>query len=289
MPQHTIAIIALLLVTCIWGSAFVITKAAIGAVPPIMLALLRFAVASAILLPLALRRQPLTSPALRSAWPTIAGMALTGVALFQLGANLALRYTTASQAVIIQAVIPVITALLAAMLLRERPPQRRVLGITLSLAGVALVVLAAVPSDAASDPLLGGVLLLASALGWSVYTILAKRIAGTDQLAVTAYSIALGTLLLVPLSVLEVGTFDVVALDWPAWASVLYLGALSTAAANLIYNRSLGHLDASQVATFLNLVPVVGVAVAVLFLGEPLIGWQLAGGGLVLLGVWLAT
>lgn len=289
MSRRTLALVALALVTLIWGSAFTVTKAAIGQVPPITLALLRFLVASALLLPLAWRRRRLAAPSLRGAWPTIAGMGLCGVALYQVGANFGLGYTTASQAVIIQSIIPILTAILAALLLHERPTRLRVLGIALSLAGVALVVLAAAPSTTASNPLLGGALLLASALGWVVYTLLAKRIAAADQLSVTAYSILIGTLLMLPLSLLEAGTANLAAIGWPGWASILYLGVLSTAAANLIYNRSLSYLDASQATTFLNLVPVVGVLIAVLFLGEPLLGWQLAGGALALVGVWLAT
>jgi len=79
------------------------------------------------------------------------------------------------------------------------------------------------------------------------------------------------------------------AISTRGWLSIVYLGVLSSATANLLYNRALIHLEANLTATFINLVPIVGVAVAVLFLGELLIGWQLAGAAVTLLGVWLAT
>jgi drug/metabolite transporter (DMT)-like permease len=73
------------------------------------------------------------------------------------------------------------------------------------------------------------------------------------------------------------------------WLSILYLGALSSAGCYLLYNWSLVHLDASQAANYLNLLPIVGVAIAVVFLGEAVIPVQLLGGALVLFGVWLTT
>jgi drug/metabolite transporter (DMT)-like permease len=73
------------------------------------------------------------------------------------------------------------------------------------------------------------------------------------------------------------------------WLAVLYLGLLASATANLVYNWALMLLDASQTATFINLVPIAGVAIAVLFLGEPMLAMQLVGGAVALIGVWLAT
>ena len=98
-----------------------------------------------------------------------------------------------------------------------------------------------------------------------------------------------GALFLLPLALIESGGPMLPSISARGWLSIVYLGVVSSAMANLLYNRSLAHLEANQAATFINLVPIVGVVVAVLFLGEPLIGWQLAGGAVTLLGVWLAT
>jgi drug/metabolite transporter (DMT)-like permease len=289
MHRRTLAMLALLLVMAVWGSAFAVTKATIAEVPPVLIALLRFVVASAILLPLALLRQRRAILSIRGAWWTMAAMGVCGFTLFQAGANVALYYTTAAQAAIIQSIIPVMTAILAALVLREHPSGRRILGIVLSLVGVVAVILAAAPSEDASSPLLGGAIMLGGVILWAVYTVLAKRLAHADALGVTAYSTMFGTLFLVPLALLETPIAEMPMISAQGWLSILYLGALSSTMANLLYNWSLAHLDASLAATFINLVPVVGVAVAVLFLGEPLVGWQLAGGAVTLLGVWLAT
>lgn len=289
MTRRTFAIVSLILVTGIWGSAFTVTKAA--ALPPALLALLRFGLASLVLLPLALARRSPTARPIRGAreWLIVATMGLCGFTLFQAGANYALAYTTATQGSLIQSVIPVATMALALLVLNERPTVRRIAGIVLSLLGVAVLVLAAAPSEHASNPLLGGAIMLGSVLMWAAYTVLAKQLVGVDMLAVTAYSSIFGTLFLVPLALAESYGQAPPAISPQGWLAVLYLGLLSSAVANLVYNRALTLLDASQAAAFINLVPIVGVVVAVAFLGEPILPLQLAGGAVALVGVWLAT
>ena len=289
MSRRASAILSLILVMGIWGSAFSVTKAAIAEVPPVLIAFLRFALAAAILLSITLLRRGALPRMAKRQWGTVAAMGICGFTLFQAGANIAQTYTTATQAAIIQSIIPVLTAILAALVLRERPSGRRVAGIALSLVGVLAVVLVAAPSESGRSPLLGGAIMLGAVGMWPVYTVLAKRLAGADLLDVTAYSTAFGALFLLPLALIESGGMALPAISARGWLSIAYLGLMSSAMANLLYNRSLAHLEANQAATFINLVPIIGVVVAVLFLGEPLIGWQLAGGAVTLLGVWLAT
>ena len=289
MSHRASAILSLILVMCVWGSAFSVTKTAIAEVPPVLIAFLRFALAAAVMLPLALARRGPAQRMTKRQWATVAAMGICGFTLFQAGANIAQTYTTATQAAIIQSIIPVLTAILAALVLRERPAGRGVAGIALSLAGVFAVVLVAAPSASARSPLLGGAIMVGAVGMWAIYTVLAKRLAGADMLRVTAYSTAFGALFLLPLALIESGGLALPAISWRGWLSIGYLGLVSSAIANLLYNRSLAHLEANQTATFINLVPIVGVVVAVLFLGEPLIVWQLAGGAVTLLGVWLAT
>lgn len=289
MSRRTTAMLSLIFVMGIWGSAFSVTKAAITEVPPVLIAFLRFALAAAILLPLTRFRRAPSPRMAKQQWGWVAAMGLCGFTLFQAGSNIAQTYTTATQAAIIQSIIPVLTAILAAVVLREQPSIRRVAGIALSLIGVFAVVLVASPSERARNPLLGGAIMLGAVGMWAIYTVLAKRLAGADVLDVTAYSTAFGALFLLPLALIESDGPVLPAISARGWLSIVYLGVLSSATANLLYNRALIHLDANQTATFINLVPIVGVAVAVLFLGEPLIGWQLAGAAVTLLGVWLAT
>jgi drug/metabolite transporter (DMT)-like permease len=282
------AILGLILVMVIWGSAFSVTKAMLTDVPPILLALLRFTLASILLSGIVLVRWRRLDVA-RLPWGTLALMGLTGVGFYYLAFNMALSYTTASQGVLIQGATPAVTALGAALLLKEHLSARSVLGIGVSTVGVILVVLSSPRSGAAPDPVLGAGLMFIAVLLWAGYTLLAKRAAAVDQLVATAVSQLIGTLTLLPLALIEVSRGLRPTITSGDWLGIIYLGALSSAAGYLLYNWSLTHLDASRVGNFTNLMPIVGVAVAILFLGESLAPLQLIGGLGVLIGVGLSA
>jgi len=285
MNSRLLAIVSLVLVMTVWGGSFAVTKAAVDDLPPIFLAFLRFAVASAVLLPLAWPRRRAHPIPLRAALV----LGLTGVGLYYVCFNLGLVYTTVTQAVLIQSAIPALTAGLAFFLLAERLPARVVCGIALSFVGVA-VVLVVNPADArAPRPLLGNALIVGSAVLWSLYTIYAKRLAQTDTMVLTAWTAAAGTALLAPAALVEYALGARPTLTVSGGLSVLYLGVISSAAAYLLYNRALRSLGASQVTAFLNLMPIVGVATAVVFLRERIVPAAILGGVLVLAGVWLAS
>jgi drug/metabolite transporter (DMT)-like permease len=287
--DRSITILSLLLVMLLWGSTYVVTKAVIAEVPPLLLAFLRFAIASAILVALArarggTRRLPRPTP-----WGTLALMGFAGVTVFYIGFNSALANTTAAAASLLQATAPAVTAVLAAVFLAERLRLRRGVGIGLSLVGAALVVLASAGGADAPNPLLGDLLMLLAVLAWAVYTILGKGFAAVPSLAVTAYGGVLGTLFLLPAAAYDLATRPPTHVSLATWLAILYLGAGPSALNYLLWNRALRVLDASAVANFLNLVPLIGVASATIFLGEALLPTQLLGGALVLVGVWLSS
>jgi drug/metabolite transporter (DMT)-like permease len=284
------AIGALLAVMVAWGSTYVITKSALEEIPPLLLAFLRFTIASAILLVLAQarggpRRLPTPVP-----WASLALMGLTGITIFYLGFNLGLIYTSAADGALIQGAIPAATVGLSAALLGERLTRARAFGVALSVVGVGLILLAAGGPSTGSNRLLGDLLMLTTVAAWAVYTVLGRRLREAELLAVTAYSTAFGTLLLLPGAAydLAVGPArSISAVSWGSWLAVLYLGIVCSALCYLFWNWSLQHLDASQAGNFINVIPVVGVASSAVVLGESIAAGQLLGGALVLVGVWL--
>jgi drug/metabolite transporter (DMT)-like permease len=297
VSRRAIAIGALVLVMMVWGSSFAVTKASLAQVPPITFAFIRFSIATLTLLAMAALQRRRAGAAARPApaWGPVALIGLTGVTLYYVTSNLALYYATASQGALVQSAIPAATALLAAVALKERLQPRQWAGIGLSVAGVLLVVAAAPQAASAPStgqgrsPLLGAALMFGAVVVWAIYTVLAKRLAQSDPYLVTAYSALLGTLFLAPIALLELH-----GQPWPAigpadWLRLLYLGTLSSAVGYFLYNWSLAHLNAGQTANFVNLMPIAGVVIAVVFLGEQVMPLQIAGGAVVLVGVWLAT
>jgi drug/metabolite transporter (DMT)-like permease len=289
LKSRPLSIVLLLIAILIWGGAYVVTKGGLSELPPMMFALLRYGVASIVLVPLALARGGLAKLPRPVPWKTLILMAISGVSLYYFLFNGALFYTTASQVALIQSSFPAIVAIMAVLWLRERLSRRRIVGIVLAIAGVVLIVARSETDASAQDPVLGNLLAFASVLAWSVYTMLAKRLAKADAIAVTAVVAVLGTIMLVPAAVIEKGDISLSSISTDGWLRIIYLGALASAAAYLLYNRALRDIDASLAGTFVNLSTVLGVIAGVIFLDESITPLAILGGAMVLGGVWVSS
>jgi drug/metabolite transporter (DMT)-like permease len=284
---RTLSTVLLLVAVVIWGSTYVVTKAGVETVPPMLFALLRYVVASLLLVAAALARGGMTRLPRPVPWRTLTLMGLSGVALYYAGFNLALTYVSASQGALVQSSIPAITAILAVVWLRERVAARRMFGIGLAVVGVLLIVWRSAPDESARSPVLGSLLMLGTVIAWGTYTVLAKRVTDADPVAVTAAISVIGTLILIPVAAIETTRAGPAAISGATWLRVAYLGAFPSAASYLLYNRALRDLDASQVGAFTNLSPVIGAVSGVLFLGEAITPLAIVGGIIVLAGVWM--
>jgi drug/metabolite transporter (DMT)-like permease len=111
---------------------------------------------------------------------------------------------------------------------------------------------------------------------------------GYRPLVSTAAGAGSALLFLVPLSMGEMAVTGLPDPTIGSVAGILYLGLLASAAAYLLWNHALTQVDAAFAAPFVNLVPIIGIALA-LILGETITPMQLAGGGIVGLGVWLSS
>lgn len=283
------ALASLIALMIVWGSTFVVTKAAVRDIPPMTLAALRFLIAAGVLIPIAAARGGLSGLPRPVPLLSLTLMSLTGIVIFTVGFNLALAYGSAVQGALIFSLVPAAVAIAAVIGLKEALSMRRIAGIALSVVGVALVVSAGERGGDAPQPLLGALFMLGAIVAWAVYTVLAKRLAAADQIVVIACVSAIGVLILLPLA-----AFELQRGAWPrpsaqAWSGVLFLGLVASAAAYIVYSRVLQVLDASLVGVYSNLDPIVGVLMAVLLLGENLHLGQIVGGAIAFAGMWLAT
>lgn len=286
MNPKLIATISIFLIVIIWGSASSVTKVAVEDIPPYLFAFLRNLVASICLVPFFLVRkkkgfkQPSIPPKSTLFW-----MALTGVALFYIFFNLGLFYTTASAGALIQGFIPVAIILLAILFLRETLKTKQTIGIILSIIGVVMIgFIGEMPQ--ARNNLLGNVLIIFAVLSWGSYTIISKRMEKYDSVYLTSMTTWIGTALLLPAVAIEYYNDPVIpSISVNGWLAILYLGVFSSAICYVLYNRVMKTLSAVQVGNFMNLDPVFGAVIAVIFLKEEVTPWQIGGAALVLVGV----
>lgn len=276
-------IAALVLAGLLWGTADVAGKLALVAIPPATLAALRFAVALAIVWPLA-RWRGGRMPPMRITAP----LGLLGVALTFLLQNLGLDRTSAANASLLQGAVPALTLALAAVVLRERLGPRRVAAVGVAMAGVAAVTLSG--GGAVGMPGVGDAMVLASTACFAAFVVLGRRaFPDYGTLPVLAGMTAWGLAALLPVAAVE-SWFARPALPGPDQvALVLYLGAGCSALTYALWGYALRHLEAGRAATFDALIPVVGIAAAAVVLREDLVVWHLVGGALVVVGIWLSV
>jgi len=290
--SQTRAYLALLLIAALWGTFPATSKLALDDLPPTLLTAARAIVASTFLVALLARS---SADAVRAPTPeTLRAFVVLGVAGVGLSMHIAywgIYTTTAANAAILQAASPVMIALGARLYLGERLRRLQQAGVALSMLGVLLVVTEGQLAELApSEWRLGDFLTLLGLTTWTVYTVYGKRLIATvpPSLATTGAYVC-GTLVLVPLAIVTLPFMPRPRLASPvAWVVLVYHAILG-AIAHLWWYAAVERVGPSRAAIFLNVTPLVGMALAAVLLGEPIGPWQVAGVTLVLGGVALTT
>jgi len=254
-------------------------------------ATLRFAVASVILVALAYAREDGLPRLDRRRFGAMLALALTGAFAFNAFFFASLQRIPAGVGALIQALNPVGIAVGAALVYGDRLTRWRWLGIALALAGTAVVVgKPADPAATAAGRYLGEALMLGSVASWIAYTLIGRSVLiRTSSLGATTWAALFGTLLLGACAVFEHPWAALTALPLKGWLAIGYLGAFGTVLAFLWYNQGVQRLGPTRAAVFTNLVPVFGVAIAALMLGEPIVASMVVGGLMVIAGVALTN
>lgn len=283
------AYLLLVLVTVMWGSYFPLIKLALRELPPLTFVALRFALAAPFLWLTLLRSHPTVRPGRGDLLPFLfLGLSgyVMGTALTYVGVHL----TTAINASLIQAAAPVMVAVASAAFLKEDLRPINWAGVLLSVLGVLLIVSGGSPGRLLQGSFHSGdLVLIFSQMGWAGYTIYGRTILRRYSPAVaTTYAYSVAALLLLPVSLLEAPLSPILEASAVTWAIVLFQ-ALLGGLAHVWYYVGIRTVGASRSVVFMNLSPLVGVLLATSLLGEALRGSHLAGGAVVLLGVFLTT
>ncbi|HEY8197058.1 MAG TPA: DMT family transporter [Gemmatimonadales bacterium] len=286
-PTALAARLGALAAVVLWGLSFVATKAALREVSPITLISTRFALGTAVLLLiLALRRESLVPP--RDAWPMLALMGFVGIFLHQVIQVHGLTLTTAVRTGWLIGLTPIWSAVLAAVFLGESFGFRKVLGLFLGTVGALLVItrgelssrVLALPSTR------GDLLVLASTVTWAIYTILGpKTLRRLGSARATAGAMFAGWAMMIPFFVSSAGWQEYRSLSSTSLMAIVFLGVGCSGLGYLLWYAALERIEASQVAAFLYLEPLVTLAAAVTLLGESVAASTILGGVLVLVGV----
>lgn len=275
----------------IGGMSYVPGKIALTGLSETTLVVVRTLVALVVLLPLGgpgVRRLLASRGADRR---HLLAMGVLGYALPLVLGSYGLRRSTATNAALLLGTEPLGVVVMSALILGEPLGRARLGAIALGLVGATVLVSNGIPFVGVhyAPHLTGDLLLVAHGAAWAVYTIAAKRLlARHAALAVSTASLVVAFPVLLPVAALEARAFAWDAARLPAaLAAAAILGLVVSAGMTVLWNTALTRIDASRMAGFIFLQPLSGVLFAAAVLGEPVTPWAVAGGSLVLAGVYV--
>jgi drug/metabolite transporter (DMT)-like permease len=287
--MHRAAYLFLLSTMLLWGGNSVAGKLAVGHVSPMTLVFLRWVMAVLILLPIGWRTLREDWPEVRRHWRLLAGLGACGFTIFNVIFYTALNYTTAINVSIEQAAIPIVIILANFVLFRLRVQPLQIVGVVLTIVGVALTA-----SHGELGQLLkldlnfGDAIMLVAVLCYSLYSVgLRLKPAIRWQSFMLALSIA-ALLISLPFFVWEVASGKVIVPDVRGWALTLYTALGASVVSQVLYIKGNELIGANRAGLFINLVPIFGTLLSVLIIGEQFQPYQAFALALVLGGIALA-
>lgn len=278
-PVH---VAQLLLLSLLWGGAYLFMRSSVPAFGAAPMIFLRMALGSLlVLLPLTLWRTGLAP--LRRHWRPMAVMGIAFTALPFIGLGYAALSITAGMLAVLQSAAPLFSALVGRVWLGEPIRPQRALGLAIGFAGVALLVWDKV--GARDDAAMAILITIAMTFLWGVSSNYARvKLAGADPLATATGAITAAAIVLAPPALATWPAHDPGA---KAWAEVAFLGVASSGFGFILYYGLIGAIGAVRATSVTFLTPIVTMVCGALYLDEPITARMIAGCAVVLVGTAL--
>jgi drug/metabolite transporter (DMT)-like permease len=297
-PDHSgalravvLAAVMLTLSAAFWAGSAVTGRMAAGTIPPVALSFWRWVLAFVMFVVLAGPSLWRERHAALAAWRPLLVLSLTGIAGFSILFFEGLQYSTAINASLFDALGPMLTLALAAIVLRAPASAREMCGVVLGIAGTVLIIFRGQLALLLELQVnIGDVFLIASMVVWAGYTVALRRFPlPLDPLVVMAVLSGLGLPIILPFYALELARGETFEITTKTAGIILYAGVFASALAYLCWNRGVAVVGPAKAALAQYLVPVFGVVLAILVLGEALEWFHVAGMILIFAGIGMAT
>ena len=270
----------------IWSGNMTINQLSVGAIAPSSIAFLRWLLALAVMTPFVLPAVLRHRAEIRRQWPKLALLGLLGMGLWQGLAYVAAETTTATNMGILAAMVPLLTVLLSALILREPPTLGGVLGGVLAFVGVTVLLGRGNPLSLLQlQVALGDALMVVAATCYALYGVMLKRWSMNLPPWLMLYAqVCFAVLILLPPYLMGPMT----PIDGQNIGLILYAGIPASVITTFLWMRAVRQIGANQSSIFINLMPLFSAVIAMIFLGERVAGFHFAGGLLILAGVIMA-
>lgn len=281
----------LTLTALFWAGNSVVGRALHDSVPPVTLAFWRWSIALLLLLPWVARPLLRQWRVIVSRWKVMLLLSALGVATYNTVNYAALQTTTATNSALVNSACTVMIIVVNAVMFGVHASARQWAGVVVSLAGTLVIVgRGELEVLLGLDLVPGDVLLLFLALSWAVYTACLRwRPRELDGLTFLGATVVIGLFLILPLYWWEARAADPVVFSPGVIAGVAYTGIFPSVLAYHFWNRGVSEIGANRAGQFLHLIPVFGILLAVIFLGESLEPFHFLGAALLFTGIYLAV
>ncbi len=275
-PRKWTAMACMASAMVIVGSAMVFGKIITQAFPVFLASGIRFAIASALMLPLLKLKEKKIIPFSRKDIFFLVVMAFCGQFVFTVLVLLGLRYTSAIDAGIITSTSPAMMVALSFLFLGERPQLLRWAAVGIVVAGVVCVNLGGILGPGAdtyamtgAGRLVGNLMMVGAVAGEAVFLLMRKQIsAGVSNLALATWLCVTGMILFLPLALWQAWDFNFAAVSPGAWWAVAYFGAVFTVVAYLLWFSGVSRVSGTTAGLFSAVMPVSAVVLSSVFLKE---------------------
>lgn len=272
----------------LFGSLPVIGKVVLAVIPPIGLVGIRTAITCLILVAIQTFRGRFWLKEKSDYW-RFAGLSLFGVVINQLFFIGGLSLTTASNTSLLAVMIPVFALAVGSIAGLERLTAIKVVGIVLAAVGV-IILIDPRKASFSSQTTIGDLFIVLNSLAYGIYVATSKAaIMRNGVFRSMMWVFIFASVICIPLGAWSLSTIDISAVEMHIWLIVLWIGIGATAAPYLLNALALSKVDPSMVAVFVYLQPLIGFALAVVFLGEKIDSKFVVAAVLIFAGVFLVT
>ncbi|CAN5184581.1 DMT family transporter [soil metagenome] len=284
--RHIFIEFLLLLVAFIWASNFSVAKISMAEIDPMSFNAIRFLLAT-LLMWVVIYWKGKWKPVLKKDYGHMILLGLTGNLIYQLLFIFGLDYTFSANAAVMLGTVPVWVALISHFFYDEQMNRNKAIGVILAFSGVLLILLGKPEQiSMSSKTFMGDILTLFSALMFGYYTVHSKKLLSYyPPTQLTTITMTIGGIGLMLAGIPWLVNLNFTTISSLAYGGTIYSGLFSIGAAFLIWNYGLKQVGAVRTATYQNLVPVLGLILGFMVLGEKLAFVQYLGSLVVIAGI----
>lgn len=272
--------------TLLFAGAFIAGKLGSSDFSPVMMTFLRIGLAVVILMPIMIIKEK-NIRLTRKELFLVFRLGLVGMTFYHLLFFTALRYTTASNASVINGTMPIITAIIAAFVLKEKLSFKSIVFIVTAFIGVLTIItnwnLMVLFEMTFSK---GDILMLCGTISWATYSVMIKK-ANSDMspLKMTTYTLLMCFLIITPFAIREIIIYDALSVPFESYYTIIYMAIFPTVIGYTIQQGAIKTIGPSTASLFINLVPFFSIILSMIILKEPLNPLNILSGMIIITSV----